>query len=92
MLLFGSWIVFFAFWFYALRLARRDGLRLGLGFAALWVVARIGLPGFGIVGPFYFISFAALLTASMILIDLYREKMGLRDAPGKPLDSATEND
>lgn len=86
MLLIGSWIVFFAFWFYALRLARLDGLQLGLWFAALWLAGRIGLPYMGIEGSFYFITFAALLTASMILIDLYREKVGLRDPPDKPLD------
>lgn len=91
MLWLGSWIVFFAFWFYALRLARLDGYPLAILFIALWCSARFGLPSIGVEGSIYFISFAALLTALMSLIDLYRDKMGLRNKP-KSLEAQAKSD
>ena len=87
MLWLGSWIVFIAFWFYTLRLARLDSLSLGIGCAALGTIARFGFPSLGTEGPIYFISFTALLTLIMITIDLYRDKMGLRSPQKSPLDS-----
>lgn len=84
--------MFFAFWFYVLRLARLDGYILPLVFVALWGAARFGLPSLGIEGSIYFISFAALLTALMIFIDLYRDRMGLRDKTRKIIGAQVEHD
>lgn len=92
MLWLGSWIVFFTFWFYVLRLARLDGYILPLVFVALWCAARFGLPTLGIEGSIYFVSFAALLTAVMIFIDLYRDKMGLRDKAQESFETQVEHD
>ncbi len=86
MLWLGSWIVFIGFWFYTVRLALFDSRWLSLGFIILWAIARPGFPLLGIEGPIYFISFAAMLTAIMIFIDLYRSNMGLRNPPKNPLD------
>ncbi len=86
MLWLGSWIVLISFWFYALRLAAQDSPWLSLGFITLWVVAKFGFPQLGIEGPIYFISFAAILTAIMVFIDLYRSNMGLRNSSKNPLD------
>ncbi|PCI82156.1 MAG: hypothetical protein COB20_00685 [SAR86 cluster bacterium] len=86
MLWLGSWIVFIGFWFYTLRLALLDSRGLSLGFITLWAIARFGFLQLGIEGPIYFISFAAILTAVMIFIDLYRSNMGRRNPPKNPLD------
>jgi len=86
MLWLGSWIVLLSFWFYVLRLALLDSRWLSLGFITLWAIARFSFPQLGIEGPIYFISFAAMLTAIMIFIDLYRSNMGLRNPPKNPLD------
>jgi len=86
MLWLGSWIVLIGFWFYALRLAVFDSHWLSLGFITLWVLARFGFPQLDIEGPIYFISFAAILTAIMIFIDLYRNHMGMRNPPKNLLD------
>ena len=86
MLWLGSWIVLIGFWFYAVRIALLDSRSLSLGFITLWIIARFGFPQLGIEGPIYFISFAAMLTAIMIFIDLYRSNMGSRNPQKNPLD------
>jgi len=84
MLWLGSWIVFFGFWFYAVRLGMLDSRWLAFGFVILWICARIGLTQLGSVGSIYFVSFAAMLTAIMCFIDLYRSRMGLRNPQKEP--------
>ena len=89
MLWIGSWIVLIAFWLYTLRLAMLDSLGLALFFASLWCIARLATPQLGPEGSIYFVSFTALLTVIMIFIDLYRDKMGLRNPLQSPLNTTT---
>ena len=86
MLWLGSWIVFIGFWFYAVRIALLDSRSLSLGFVTLWFIAQFGFPQLGVEGSIYFISFAAMLTAIMIFIDIYRSNMGSRNPQKNPLD------
>lgn len=78
MLFIAHWLVIIVFWFYVVQLMRKDGLKIPLLVAAFWIAGYFVLPGIGLEGGLYFISYGAILSVLLLLIDLVREKMGLR--------------
>ena len=68
----GSWVALIAFWFFAVRLTVKDGIKLTAPFFVLWIAAYFLFPLLGLSGGLYFISFEAVLTLILIFTDQYR--------------------
>ena len=79
MLIVAYWLVLIVFWFYIVRLLRKDGYKLPTAMTILWLLGFFGFPLIGLEGGLLFISYGAVLSLILIYVDLFRWRMGLRE-------------
>ncbi len=72
MLFIANWLVIIVFWYFVYRSWRGHQQKLAIACSALWIVARIWLPGNGLNGGLLFIVVAALLCLILMYADLLR--------------------
>lgn len=81
MLFLANWLVIIVFWFFAIRVWRNGQRRLAIASGALWITARIWLPGGGLTGGFLFIVVAAILCLLLIYADLMHRTLPASKEP-----------
>lgn len=79
------------FWFYVVQLVRKDGFKIPLLAAVFWIAGYFAFPAIGLEGGLYFSSYGAILSLFLIILDMSREKMGLRWPRTNPLTEDLES-
>ncbi|MFH1477829.1 MAG: hypothetical protein ABIH24_10145 [Verrucomicrobiota bacterium] len=69
------WIVLAAFWGLAIRLWVVDGPKLPLIFIAMWVLGVVVVVAILDLNPWLFLSYEAILTAILFVIERYKSVM-----------------
>ena len=88
MLFIANWLVIIVFWYFVYRSWRNGQQKLAIACSALWIVARIWLPGNGLNGGLLFIVVAAVLCLILMYADLM-----LRATPARqPFEVAPPDD